>query len=468
MIKHVLMYMFIAQLFCISTDADVAMLNRRVLGNSVSITSIKDAPIITQVNETVMAINDLFVHNQSRHTKVYVSTAVDRIGKNGKVPKDVAKIYKKWANTKTDQLPRQLKLFVGMPVSVTTNIKTELGITNGTKGVIKSIHLKNGEVIDSESGINFLKEQPEYIIVELDDVDLKQLRGLPLNCVPIEPCKGYFQVKKPGRKKKVSINRKNFPLVPLFSCTAHKSQGQTLSKAIVDLVPTGKPKGVEFAYVPLSRVRKLEDLTILRPFNPSVLKTKVNEACVAMMEEFKSRDLCRDIDDSDSSVDDASNVTIDTNVDRNDDVTLHHHDDDNISAEDAYYNDLHYYDELHEEIYAEDSIMETGDVTRERTENSTQIHSENDGDELQNEHTAEEDAYYKELEYYDELHNECNVDDSIMSAPDTSEETTGSSTQIHSERDNDEVQNGSVTAEDDYYNEMQHYNELFDECSYGE
>ncbi|KAF8344842.1 hypothetical protein F5887DRAFT_837590, partial [Amanita rubescens] len=45
--------------------------------------------------------------------------------------------------------------------------------------------------------------------------------------------------------------------------TAHKSQGQTLNKAIVDLKDT---RGTEAPYVMLSRVRRLDDLLILRPF----------------------------------------------------------------------------------------------------------------------------------------------------------------------------------------------------------
>ena len=94
------------------------------------------------------------------------------------------------------------------------------------------------------------------------------------------------------------MNRRHFPLVPRFSCTAHKSRGQTLQKAIVDLVPVhGKTKGVgiEFAYVPLSQVRRLQDLTILRPFDPSILNAKVDDGCTAMMDEFKRRDICKDM-----------------------------------------------------------------------------------------------------------------------------------------------------------------------------
>ena len=124
---------------------------------------------------------------------------------------------------------------------------------------------------------------------------MKPLDGLPLNHIPIFPMKKNFKVSMPGKQRSLTVYREHFPIVPLFSCTAHKSQGQKLSKAIIDLVPTGKPKGIEFAYVPLSRIRRLTDLTILRPFPPSVIKRKVNEACAAMMEELKARDLCKDM-----------------------------------------------------------------------------------------------------------------------------------------------------------------------------
>ena len=70
-----------------------------------------------------------------------------------------------------------------------------------------------------------------------------------------------------------------------------------LGKAIIDLVPNPKFKGrldVSFAYVPLSRVRRHEDLTILREFPVSViLNLEENAARKAMMEEFKERDLCK-------------------------------------------------------------------------------------------------------------------------------------------------------------------------------
>ena len=91
----------------------------------------------------------------------------------------------------------------------------------------------------------------------------------------------------------VNIKRSHFPLVPAYSYTAHKSQGKTLKKVMVDLVP---PKGmkhmdISFAYVPLSRVRSLNDLTILRHFDSKILKKNINRDCAKMMEDFKKRDL---------------------------------------------------------------------------------------------------------------------------------------------------------------------------------
>ena len=139
---------------------------------------------------------------------------------------------------------------------------------------------------------------PDCVIVEADDVNMSPLDGLQPNHVPIFPKGKSFKVKLPGKKDKININRKHFPLVPRFACTAHKSQGQTLTKAIIDLViPENNIGGVEinFSYVPLSRVRALKDLTILRPFDRSILKAPVNEGCVAMMNHFKSQDECRDM-----------------------------------------------------------------------------------------------------------------------------------------------------------------------------
>ena len=233
---------------------------------------------------------------------MYTSTAFDYIAGKKKVPKNVARLIKNLPATKTGGLPRELQIYVGMPVVVTVNIKVELGITNGTSGVIRAIQLSNGELITGNTGLHHLKHPPECIIVELDDVNVEPLEGLPANHIPITMKKSNGPISVTvgkttcGKDKKVNVYREHFPLVPSFSYTAHKSQGKTLPKVVVDLIPhTKNPVKIEFAYVPLSRVRRLDDLTVLRAFNPNVMKAQVNQGCAAMMEEFKARDLCKDM-----------------------------------------------------------------------------------------------------------------------------------------------------------------------------
>ena len=189
-------------------------------------------------------------------------------------------------------------------VYISNNIATELGLTSGAKGMVKAIHLQNGETIsEEETGFHPVEfNDLDCVIVEADDVTAKPLQGLQPNNIPIFPQDGYFKVElksrdRKGKKKKVSVKRNHFPIVPRFSMTGHKSQGQTLGKAIIDLVPNPKYKGpldVSFAYVPSSRVRRLEDLTILREFPASViLNPEQNDARKAMMAEFKEKDLCK-------------------------------------------------------------------------------------------------------------------------------------------------------------------------------
>ena len=280
------------------TDSDFEMLNKRVVGNFVDeITPIAGNPIIAPGNKLVMTLNDTFATSHSQHKKVHVSTAKDTIKKR-KLPTNLIDMIKGYPSTRTNGLPRELPLYVGMPVFLTDNIATELGLTNGTTGVVKSIQFEGNEVSTEGTGFNRLHSMPDCVVVEVDDVTMNPLHGLRPNHVPIFSKAGSFAVRIPGKKDTININRTHFPLVPRFACTAHKSQGQTLTKAIIDLVvPEDKRGGVEinFSYVPLSRVRTLNDLTILRPFDRSILRAPINEGCVAMINYFKLKDECKDM-----------------------------------------------------------------------------------------------------------------------------------------------------------------------------
>jgi hypothetical protein len=291
------------------TDADIKLITGRVIGNfSECLDSFSNNRIIAPGNELVMEINKLFATNHAQNHTVLVTTARDSVGKN-KVPADLAKMIKKLPPSTTANLPGELPMYVGMPIFLTKNIAVELGLTNGTTGIIRSIHLRNGKNIH-DAGFHLIKfKDADCIVAELDDISVKPLQGLDENHIPIFPRKETFFVKvkgkkdngkktKKNKKRGISVNRDHFPIVPRFACTAHKSQGMTLAKATVDLVPQPDMRGgidVSFAYVPLSRVRRLEDLAILRPFDAKVMKVKPKPACIAMLEHFKAMDKCKDM-----------------------------------------------------------------------------------------------------------------------------------------------------------------------------
>ncbi|KAI9059617.1 hypothetical protein FKP32DRAFT_1526907, partial [Trametes sanguinea] len=56
--------------------------------------------------------------------------------------------------------------------------------------------------------------------------------------------------------------------------TAHKAQGQTFERIIIDLESC---RGTEAPYVMLSRATRLEGVAILRPFSQSKLTCRISE-----------------------------------------------------------------------------------------------------------------------------------------------------------------------------------------------
>ena len=74
------------------------------------------------------------------------------------------------------------------------------------------------------------------------------------------------------------------PLAPAYCITTHKSQGQTLNKVVVDLKLPNDMDDIAAIYVPLSRVKRLVDLVIIRHFDYKVLTIKPNESQLAEME----------------------------------------------------------------------------------------------------------------------------------------------------------------------------------------
>ena len=123
------------------------------------------------------------------------------------------------------------------------------------------------------------------------------MEELPPKLVPIPLIEQTFRVdisdilpkdKRPRSNKKavLSVKRRALPLVPTYCSTTHKSQGQTLSKVVIDLKLPNETDGIAAVCVPLSRVKRLTELVILRHFDYKVLLIKPSKPQVAEMERL--------------------------------------------------------------------------------------------------------------------------------------------------------------------------------------
>ncbi|CAF1653755.1 unnamed protein product [Rotaria sordida] len=210
-------------------------------------------------------------------------------------------------DNKTEHLPGYLPLVSEMPVSLTENIATELRLSNGTRGIFRQLVYnespKDVRYHDQNFPLNtkFIK-QTKYALVKFHgcklDEKLPQLSSKIVSIAFSEqtflfaakellPGNAAKATKINTKTTKLTLKRKALPLIPAYGMTIHKSRGQTLGKIIVDLVMPPGPLEVASVYVPLSRVKRLNDLLITHPFEFGTLQVKPS---TAQIEELKTLD----------------------------------------------------------------------------------------------------------------------------------------------------------------------------------
>ena len=209
----------------------------------------------------------------------------------------------KLSDSKTEHLPGLLPFVPGMPVILTQNIAIELGLINGMNGIFRQLVYEESSVTtDAVSEIFPNNTQyilrPLYALVEITKSKIEcNFEQLQPNIVPIPLVEQTFRVDivdvfpkdqrpKTNRKAILSIKRRALPLVPAYSITTHKSQGQTLKNVVIDLKLPNENDDLASIYVPLSRVRRLADLIILRHFDHKVLLMKPSKSQIAEMERL--------------------------------------------------------------------------------------------------------------------------------------------------------------------------------------
>jgi len=146
-----------------------------------------------------------------------------------------------------------------MPVMITHNFDVENGVVNGCTGILKSIHYTTDNM-GNRHAVSCVVESPNI---------LSSSNTLGANQAAVLQDTVDLTFRHPHSQKKCMIKRTQLPIAPAFAMTAHKAQGQTLNKVIIDLESC---KGTESPYVMVSRVTSLNGLLILRPFKFSKIK----------------------------------------------------------------------------------------------------------------------------------------------------------------------------------------------------
>jgi len=170
---------------------------------------------------------------------------------------------------KRKNLPEVIELAIGMKVMVTSNIATDLDITNGARGTVVDIVLNPEEPPLGDNSIIMLKHLPQRVLVKLNRMRAAHLDGLEDGVIPIFPVKSSMQITL-GKKAK-TVTRLQYPVTAAYSFTDHRSEDHwTITRVIVDIAspPGGKLSLTLFnLYVALSRSSGREMIRLLQDFD---------------------------------------------------------------------------------------------------------------------------------------------------------------------------------------------------------
>ena len=123
----------------------------------------------------------------------------------------------------------------------------------------------------------FIYKYPPPIIYFKPDMETQIIfEGVPKGIIPILPLKVSFSVCMEGGK--IKLERRQIAIIPGYTFTDYKAQGQTMECVIVDI---SKPPSAKLSpfniYVALLRSRGWETIHILRDFDPELLMHHLSE-----------------------------------------------------------------------------------------------------------------------------------------------------------------------------------------------
>ena len=189
--------------------------------------------------------------------KVYTVNAKDLVV--GSTPHNLRnKILTNFRNShsKTCQLPNVLSASVGILYDLTVNINTADGLTNGASCQIVKIDIQKTDTYASGTiWVKFVNETTGKSL-RAENARLYK-RGTDKGWTPIQPVVKEFAA---GQNGQAQIQLYQFPLRPAHAKSIHRSQGDALDKAVVDLKTSRKINHIN--YVAISRLKSLDGLHI--------------------------------------------------------------------------------------------------------------------------------------------------------------------------------------------------------------
>ncbi len=252
------------------THDDFDLLNSRQLPKSDVLSpgeNWSNVPIIVSNNECKDALNITataeFAARNRRPMHWYYAT--DTTGGRDIEDERLQHHLESMHSGKTNQRLRRIPLVIGMPVMICQNFDVEHGVVNGCTGTLKKIRYRS----DAQGRRHALS-----CVVETPTTSGTPLTGLDEQSVVVLQDTTDMRFVHPYSHKVCTIKRTQVPIMPAFAMTAHKAQGQTMDKVIVDLEGC---HGTESPYVMLSRVKSLDGLRILWPFSIRKIQCRQSE-----------------------------------------------------------------------------------------------------------------------------------------------------------------------------------------------
>jgi hypothetical protein len=165
--------------------------------------------------------------------------------------------------TNTDEfwgLKRTLFLGAGQKVTITQNVSTAAGLTNGACGTILHLHYEIG--VEPPA-------LPQFVLIKLEARIPEEWRGTVCpgdetlaDVVPLYPLTAPCGTQ--------CCTRKQYPLAMAAASTIHRAQGRTITtKYRINIAAKDEMSWPGIIYTGLSRFRRITDFTLQQPMTPA-------------------------------------------------------------------------------------------------------------------------------------------------------------------------------------------------------